>query len=191
MAVEWTLADIQRKIDAGTLPARNSAKLQGLLSEFDVDLPLSSGGPSLADLSPSVGAERRRPSKYGAVGCVDAQGHRHDSKLEARFDAEMLDPLVRGGALAYYLRQVPIDLPGGVRMVVDRQLHWADGRVEYVDVKGLSRTKAGKVTGTMKTEWRNKARQAEELFPIRINVAWWDRKAREWRQSHWKEAGRQ
>ncbi len=63
------------------------------------------------------------------------------------------------GDVAYFLRQVPIHLPGNVRYVVDFVEFWKDGSVHYVDVKGVE-------TAMFKL----KRRQVEALYPIKIET---------------------
>lgn len=79
-----------------------------------------------------------------------------DSKKEARYYGELLLRR-RAGDIAFFLRQVPFHLPGNVRYVVDFQVHYPDGRVEWVDVKGV-RTQLYKV----------KKRLVEAQYPVQI-----------------------
>lgn len=85
-------------------------------------------------------------SKYGASATV-VDGIRFDSKLEARV-YEQLQAAVARGEVTYFLRQVPLHLPGGVRYVVDFQAFRAYGgsnvcQVRYFDAKGVD-TPTGK-----------------------------------------------
>ena len=79
-----------------------------------------------------------------------------DSKKEADYCAR-LDLLKKAGKILYYLRQVPFDLPGGVKYKIDFLEVWNDGRLRYVDVKGL-RT----------AMYRLKKKQVEALYPVVI-----------------------
>ncbi len=79
-----------------------------------------------------------------------------DSKKEARYWDEM-QVLKRTGEVLMVLRQVPFDLPGGVKYRLDFQVFYADGNVEFVDVKGM-RTEVYKI----------KKKQVEALYPIQI-----------------------
>lgn len=99
----------------------------------------------------------KRSSKYGAKP-TEVDGIRFDSKAEANYYLE-LKARVAAGAVAYFLRQVPIHLPGRTRYVVDFQVFEACGRVRYIDVKGME-------TQT----FRMKKRQVEDLYPIEIEV---------------------
>jgi len=84
---------------------------------------------------------------------------RFDSQLEAKY-FDYLTSLQLGGSVVFFLRQVPFHLPGRTRYVVDFQVFWADGRVEFIDVKG------------METElFKVKKRQVEEIYPVDIILA--------------------
>lgn len=96
-----------------------------------------------------------RRGKYNAQPTV-VDGIRFDSKAEARY-YEQLKLRVAAGEVLYFHRQVRIELPGGVRYVVDFQEFHADGTTHYVDVKGVE-------TPMFKT----KKRQVEALYPIQI-----------------------
>lgn len=99
-----------------------------------------------------------KKNKYGAVPTV-VNGIRFDSKREARYFEKLVERKA-AGEVAYFLRQVPLHLPGGTRLVVDFQIHYPDGRVEYVDVKGRE-------TDSFKI----KRREIEAIYPIRILLA--------------------
>lgn len=78
------------------------------------------------------------------------------SHLEARvYDRLLLE--VEAGTIAYFLRQVPLHLPGNTKYVVDFQVFRPDGSVEYLDAKG-TRTK----------EFVRNKKQVEDLYPIEI-----------------------
>ena len=104
---------------------------------------------------PCLSGGGARVSKYNAKR-MEYNGQTYDSKKEARF-AETLDIAQRGGAVLYYLRQIPFRLPGGIRYLVDFLVVYTDGHIEFVDVKG------------MKTPmYRLKKKQTEALYPIKI-----------------------
>ena len=100
--------------------------------------------------------KRRFPRhKFNAVPTVH-DGIRFDSKAEGRYYEELK---VRrdAGEVLFFLRQVPIDLPGNVKYRLDFLVFLADGTVEFVDVKG------------MKTPiYKLKKAQIESLYPIKI-----------------------
>ena len=89
---------------------------------------------------------------------VDIDGFKFPSKKEGAYynDLKLLQSC---GELLFFLRQVPIYLPGGVRLVIDFVEFWADGRVEFTDVKGFN-TPMGKM----------KIRQVEALYPFTIGL---------------------
>ena len=89
---------------------------------------------------------------------TETDGIRFDSKIEARY-YQKLKLLQESGKICFFLRQVPIHLPGNVRYVVDFVEFHADGHVIFTDVKGME-------TPMFKT----KKAQVEELYPIKINV---------------------
>lgn len=95
--------------------------------------------------------------KYKAVK-TEADGIRFDSKIEARY-YEQLKLRQRAGEVVFFLRQVPLHLPGSVRYVVDFQEFHSDGSVHFVDVKGME-TK----------EFKTKKRIVESIYPITIEV---------------------
>lgn len=100
---------------------------------------------------------RTHRHKYNAVA-TELDGLRFDSKAEARRYAD-LKLLQRAGEVVFFLRQVPFDLPGGVKYRVDYCIFWADGRVTFEDVKGM--------TTPMFTL---KKKQVEALYPVEIEV---------------------
>ena len=61
------------------------------------------------------------------------------------------------GLVVFFLRQVPIHLPGNVKMVVDFLEFHTDGTCHFVDVKG-KRTK----------QYIDKKKMVEALYPIEI-----------------------
>ena len=83
-------------------------------------------------------------------------GIRFDSKKEAQhYDKLML--LKMAGKIVFFLRQVPLHLPGNVTYRVDFLVFFTDGRVEFHDVKGF-RTK----------QYITKKKIVESLYPIEI-----------------------
>lgn len=94
-------------------------------------------------------------SKYRAIK-TEYNGIVFDSKKEAAYCAK-LDLLKRAGKVLYYLRQVPFDLPGGVKYRADFMEVWSDGRIRFVDCKGM-----------ITPIYRMKKRQVEALYPVKI-----------------------
>ena len=101
--------------------------------------------------------DKPKPSKYRAVktsvdGCV------FDSKAEAaRYGLNKIR--VRQGELAYFLRQVPFHLPGGVVYRVDFLEVSPDGCLEYVDVKGF-----------LTPHCKDKIKITEAAYPVKIRL---------------------
>ena len=99
--------------------------------------------------------EKPKRAKYGnAITVVD--GIKFHSKKEANHYA-VNQLRVREGELLYFLRQVPIYLPGGVKYVCDFVEFTKDGQVKYVDTKG-HRTRS----------FIDKKKMVEALYPIKI-----------------------
>lgn len=100
---------------------------------------------------------KRHRHKFGAVATM-RDGMRFDSKLEARV-YDRLRLAQEAGEVVFFLRQVPFHMPGGVRLVVDFQVFWANERVSFIDAKG------------METEsFKAKRRIVEATYPIEIEV---------------------
>jgi hypothetical protein len=80
-----------------------------------------------------------RRHKYNAKR-TEYGGHTYDSKAEARY-AERLDLLRmatdKAVRVANVIRQPRWDLPGGIVYKADFEVTYADGRMEWVDVKGF------------------------------------------------------
>lgn len=102
---------------------------------------------------------RRRLTKhkFNAVPTT-RNGIRFDSKLEARYYDHLL-LLKRAGEIVFILRQVPFDLPGGVKYRVDFQIFWANGEVTFDDSKGMETP-----------DFKLKKKQVEDLYPVEIRV---------------------
>lgn len=96
-------------------------------------------------------------NKYKAVR-TKYNGINFDSKLEAKY-AWLLDQNKKSGHLLYYLRQVPFDLPGGVKYRCDFAEFWKNGDVIFTDVKGFP-TKLSMM----------KIKQVEALYPVNIQI---------------------
>ena len=89
---------------------------------------------------------------------IEYDGIRFDSKKEAQY-YNQLKLRQKAGDVIFFLRQVPFDLPGGVKYRVDFQVFLKDGTVEFIDIKGME-TK----------EFILKKKQVEALYPIKIKV---------------------
>ncbi|MEN1941034.1 DUF1064 domain-containing protein [Luteimonas sp. MJ174] len=113
---------------------------------------------------PPAAPTAARGSKYGAKPTV-VDGIRFDSQAEARY-FQNLKLRVAAGQVEFFLRQVPMHLPGNTRYVLDflEFLPCTCGgcsckRARFVDVKGVE-------TQT----FRLKKRQTEALYPITVEI---------------------
>jgi hypothetical protein len=95
--------------------------------------------------------------KYNAKP-TEVDGIRFDSKKEAEYYST-LKLRVKAGDVLFFLRQVPIHLPGGTKLVIDFLEFHADGSVHFVDVKGHE-TDAFKI----------KRREVEHHYPFEIEL---------------------
>lgn len=83
---------------------------------------------------------------------------RYDSKKEAKY-AGQLKILQKAGKIDFFLRQIPFDLPGGIKYRIDFVEFHSDGSVHFVDIKGFM-TQIAKI----------KIKQVESLYPIKIEI---------------------
>ena len=93
--------------------------------------------------------------KFNAVR-TEIDQMKFDSKAEGKKYKELVARR-EAGEILFFLRQVPIHLPGGVKYVCDFLIFWADGTVTFEDVKGM-RT----------SMYILKKKQVEALYPIKI-----------------------
>lgn len=103
------------------------------------------------------GARRGVRHKFNAVK-TELDGIRFDSKREAKAYADLMVEK-RAGIILFVLRQVPLHLPGGTRLVVDFVVFYADGSVRFLDAKGME-------TDSFKI----KKREIEAVYPITIET---------------------
>jgi len=87
---------------------------------------------------------------------TENDGIKFASKKEANY-YQSLKLMVRSGEVLFFLRQTPFHLPGSTKYVVDFTVFYANGTVEFIDVKGY-------VTPTCTL----KVKQVECLYPINI-----------------------
>lgn len=95
--------------------------------------------------------------KFHAVRC-QADDYNFSSKAERAYYYN-LKILEKAGEVLFFLMQVPFHLPGKTKYVCDFQVFYADGTVDFVDVKGVE-TEVFKI----------KKRQVEEIYPVKISV---------------------
>lgn len=99
--------------------------------------------------------EYSRKSKYNSQ-ITETDGIKFRSKKEAKY-YQVLKARQHMKEVSYFLRQVPIHLPGETKYIVDFIEFWTNGNVVYVDVKG-KRTPA----------YIRSKKQVEALYPIKI-----------------------
>lgn len=95
--------------------------------------------------------------KYRAK-VVERQGRKFPSKKEAEW-FDKLELLKKAGEIDFFLEQVPMRLPGGVKHLIDFLAFYADGTCEFIEVKGYD-TPMGKA----------KRKMVEDIYPITIRV---------------------
>lgn len=110
----------------------------------------------------AVPTEEAKPSKYRNVKTVykSVQGfeRKYDSIKEAKYAAK-LDADIPFHVVKWWLPQVPIILPGGVRLVIDFLVcDWCD-KISWRDTKGRE-TQAS----------INKRKQAKALYGIDVEI---------------------
>lgn len=116
---------------------------------------------NINDLPPEVRARMgiKTPASKYKVKSKDTRtcdGIVFDSKAEMHWYRQLVDAK-KHGVIKYFLRQVPFHLPGNVKYLCDFMVIYADGRLEYQDVKGM-RT----------AMYRLKRKQVEALYPVKI-----------------------
>lgn len=95
--------------------------------------------------------------KFHAIA-TECDGIKFSSKKEARY-YQTLKLRQAAGDVVFFLRQVPIHLPGGVKLVVDFVEFLSIGEVRFVDTKGVE------------TEsFKAKRRMVESLYPFKIET---------------------
>jgi hypothetical protein len=96
---------------------------------------------------------------------TECDGIKFASKAEAKYYAQ-LKLRQRAGEVVFFLRQVPIHLPGNIKYVCDFMEFHVDGAVHFVDVKGASGKK-----GLHTPMFIAKRKIVESLYPIKIEEA--------------------
>lgn len=118
-----------------------------------------------------------KPHKYRAQACT-VDGIRFDSKREARY-YERLKLRQRAGEVMFWLRQTPLHLPGGTKLVVDFVEIAAavelmiDGRVVRVpmcDVLAAGGVRFVDAKGVETQTFRVKRREVHHHYPIRVET---------------------
>ena len=106
---------------------------------------------------PQIIIKKPLKHKYLAKPCV-SDGKRFPSKLEARY-YNTLKALQSSGEVLFFLRQIPFDLPGGVRYLCDFQVFYATGDIRFIDTKGRDTPLS-----------IAKRKMVEELYPVEIEI---------------------
>lgn len=113
--------------------------------------------PSGPDLQSSP-ATLVKPQKYRAQPVV-IDGIRFDSKAEGKYYEELkLRAASATDPLLFFLRQVPFDLPGGVKYRADFLEVYPD-QIRVIDVKGMETA-----------QFRDKKKMVEALYPVEIEL---------------------
>jgi hypothetical protein len=105
------------------------------------------------------GEGRARRNKYGNRK-IEIDGMKFDSKHEADYYFNVLMGRWMAGELKLVARQVPFDLPGGIRYIADFLTVDAGGNVEVIDAKSEA-TKKNRV-------YINKKKQMRAVWGIEI-----------------------
>lgn len=100
---------------------------------------------------------RKPRHKFGAIRC-ERDEISFPSKLERAY-YDQLKLRQKAGDVIFFLRQVPFDLPGGVKYLADYLVFLSDGSVEFVDCKGRD-TPLSIV----------KRKTVESLYPVEIKI---------------------
>lgn len=114
-------------------------------------LPLK--GKAIEDAPPA------RRVKYGNRK-ITVDGMKFDSQHEADYYLSVLWPRWMAGELVLLARQVPFDLPGGIRYIADFVTVDTAGRVEVIDAKSA-------ITKKNRT-YINKKKQMKAIWKIEI-----------------------
>ena len=117
-------------------------------------VPAKPSGVSVADMD----APKKRP-KYGNRK-VEIDGMKFDSQHEADVYFGTLLPSWRCGTYKLLARQVPFDLPGGIRYIADFVTVSVDGHVSVIDAKSEA-TRKNRV-------YINKKKQMKAIWGIEI-----------------------
>lgn len=119
--------------------------------------PASAGAPSPKGEGFGEGSGKR--AKYGNRK-ITVDGMKFDSQHEADYYFSVLWPRWMAGELVLLARQVPFDLPGGIRYIADFVTVDTGGRVEVIDAKSPA-TKKNRT-------YINKRKQMKAIWRIDI-----------------------
>ena len=133
-------------------PAASHLPHRGKAGEAD-----TSSGP--AGHLPNLGWAEKKRAKYGNRK-VEIDGMKFDSQHEADYYFGTLLPLWRAGEYKMLARQVPFDLPGGIKYIADFVTVGMDGEVRVIDAKSAA-------TRRIRT-YINKKKQMKAIWRIEI-----------------------
>lgn len=100
---------------------------------------------------------RKIKHKFNAKRC-EYENIKFPSKLERDFYIQLKMRQVAGEVL-FFLRQVPFELLGGMKYVVDFQVFYSNGEIEFIDTKGFDTQLS--IT---------KRKMVEDAYPIEIKI---------------------
>ena len=100
----------------------------------------------------------KKKHKYNAKPCTSKEGIRFPSTLEKTYFDRLIEAKQKN-QISFFLRQVPFQLPGNTKYIVDFLLYYPDDEIVFVDVKG-------KMTPMSIL----KIKQVEALYPIKIKI---------------------
>lgn len=107
-------------------------------------------------------AEEKPVNKYRNV-LTTVDGKKFGSKKEARYYENVLLPKLQAGSIRLILRQVPFDLPGGIRYIADFCILTKDREFHVIDVKSEI-TKKNRV-------YINKKKQMAACWGLKVEEA--------------------
>ena len=100
------------------------------------------------DLTPYLPGMAPKTTKYGNMKC-EIDGLKFHSLLEGRY-YQQLKKRQAAGDIKFFLRQVPFDLPGPSKYLMDFVVFCSDGSIEYTEIKGcMTQLAALKLKQTM------------------------------------------
>jgi len=114
-------------------------------------------------------SEKKKPSKYRNIKVQDEE-RKFDSKKELAY-AKELDLLVASGEVEWYERQLPFPIKINEQKIttyiLDFQVAYANGTMEYVDVKGFDKRKQKFITTPV---FKLKKKLVEAVYGIKLKL---------------------
>lgn len=102
--------------------------------------------------------QKPKRNKYGAKP-IRAYGIYFPSTVEKEFH-DFCILRKQCGELSYFLTHVPLHLPSGNKLIIDKVLFYTVGLIEFIDVKG-----------TMTRDFLIKKKEIEFYYPFQIKIA--------------------